>query len=140
MNMRTLTLLLIGMLALPSPAWAIEGLSGSTWGMFLYEMRSGGPSGVSALGWIRLGIDWRKRDDYTLSTFAQIDWRFQSNREGNEFFNAFGPTVGLSIEKKPFRFGLGYKWERYPERDFTDNRAIAFIEWYHGWDLMKKGN
>ena len=122
------TLFILGMV--PSFAWAIEGFSGAMWGIGIYDTLE---PNTKTLGFIRQGIDWVYVYDTKISTYTQFRYRFE--REESTFFDAYGPSLGISGKNGPFRFGLEYLWERFPKRDKNNNEARLFIEYYIGWDL-----
>ena len=112
-------------------AHAIEGLSGSTWGTVLQNFND---DRFQTLGNLNQGIDWIERRGYRFSTYASLRWRYQSN-EG-QFFNVWGPALGVAMKKKLFRFGAEYYWERQQD-DNHEGRALIFADWYYDWDLLK---
>lgn len=113
----------------------IEGLSGSTWGQLTYETGDS-LSGPSAQGYIKQGIDWVNINSYKLNTFGSLQYRFRT--DNNDFYNAFGPALGLEIKKGPFNMGVQYFWERFNELGISDDKVQFFLNWWHGWDLLKK--
>jgi hypothetical protein len=112
-------------------AYAIEGLTGSTWGTVLYNF---GHDDLQTLGNLSQGIDWFEKRGYRFTTYAALRWRYQSN-EGLTF-NAWGPAVGAAVKKGNIRWGTEYFWER--KQDSNNNkRALVFVDWYYDWDLLK---
>ena len=119
----------------PDVSMGIEGLSGSTWGELTYE--SGATvSGPSAQGYIKQGIDWVSINHYKLDTFASLHYRFRT--DNNDYYNTFGPALGVEIQKGPFNLGVQYFWERFTELHRSDDQVQFFINWWHGWVLLKK--
>lgn len=113
----------------------IEGLSGSTWGELTYE--SGDTfSGPTAQGYFRQGIDWVSIKQYKLDTFAALHYRFRT--DNSDYYNTFGPALGVEIKKGPVNVGVQYYWERFTELQRSNNQLQFFMSWWHGWDLMKK--
>ncbi|HAS17083.1 MAG: hypothetical protein A2035_03060 [Nitrospirae bacterium GWA2_42_11] len=119
----------------PDVSMGIEGLSGSTWGQVTYE--SGDTiSGPSAQGYIKQGIDWITIKHYQLDSFASLHYRFRT--DNNEYFNTFGPALGIEIKKGPVNIGVQYFWERFTELQESDEQLQFFVNWWYGWDLLKK--
>ncbi len=121
--------------SVPDVSMGIEGLSGSTWGQLTYE--SGDSlSGPSAQGYIKQGIDWVNINSYTLNTFGSLNYRFRT--DNNDYYNAYGPALGMEIKKGPFNIGVQYFWESFNELHKSNNQLQVFVNWWHGWDLLKK--
>lgn len=118
--------------AWPAASWAIEGFSGSLWGIGVYEALEQNPR---ALGQLRQGIDWFRIYDAKFTTYAQFRYRFED--EESEFFDAYGPSLGLHLKRGPFRLGWEYEWERFPGRNRSETNSQFFLEWWYGWDLKK---
>ncbi len=116
-------------------AYEIEGLPGSVWGQASYERAD--IAGPGVLGFVNQGIDWITiPGDLTVNTFAELRYRFRENNK--EFFNAYGPAVGLELRRSPFHLGVSYYWERYPEVQETSNRVQFYLSWYYDWDLKRR--
>ncbi len=118
-------------------AWGyeIEGFPGAVWGQASYE--SADISGPGVLGYVNQGIDWvTLPGDLTVNTFAELRYRFRENNK--EFFNAYGPAVGLELRRSPWHLGVDYYWERYPELEETSNRLQFYLSWYYDWDLKRR--
>ena len=119
---------------LGSPAFAIEGLPGSTWGHAAYEKSD--IAGPGIMGYVNQGIDWVKLPgDLTLNTFAELRYRLRENNK--EFYNAYGPAVGVELQRSPIHFGIDYYWEQYPELKETSDRLQFYVRWYYDWDLKR---
>jgi hypothetical protein len=117
-----------------TPAFAIEGLPGSTWGHAAYEKSD--IAGPGIMGYVNQGIDWvTLPGDLTLNTFAELRYRLRQNNK--EFFNAYGPALGVELRHSPFRVGVDYYWEQYPELKETSNRLQLYLSWYYDWDLKR---
>jgi len=117
-------------------AWGldIEGLPGSTWGHASYEKAD--IAGPGVLGYVNQGVDWiTLPGELTLNTFAELRYRFREDNK--EFFNAYGPAIGVELRRSPWHFGMDYYWERYPELSETSNRLQFYVSWFHDWDLMR---
>jgi len=126
--------LLIGTL-IPDVSMGIEGLSGSSWGELTYE--SGDSlSGPSAQGYIKQGVDWITIHHYQLDTFAALHYRFRT--DNSDYYNAFGPALGMELKKGPVNIGVQYYWERFTELHRSNNQLQVFVRWWYGWDLLKK--
>ena len=113
-------------------AGAIEGFSGSTWGTVFHEAAE---DETFALGNISQGIDWLSYKGFRLTTFAQFRYRFQSPR--GETFNAYGPSLGISVEKWGLELGTEYIWQYRDTTQSIEDGPRIFLEWYYGWDLKK---
>ena len=131
LQMRIVALLVV-LLALGSPSlsWAIEGFSGSYWGIGIYDSLEENPK---TLGSIRQGIDWFRVYDTEFSTYAKFRYRFQ--RVEAEFNDAYGPALGFFFKRGPFRLGWEYVWERQPGKNETDTKANVYLDWYFAWDI-----
>ena len=116
--------------AAPVASWAIEGFSGSMWGIGIYETTEDNPK---TLGSIRQGIDWFKVYDTEFSTYGKFRYRFEDKEA--EFFDAYGPALGVSLKRGNIRLGLEHRWERQPRRDKSTSSSDLYLEWYFGWDL-----
>lgn len=118
-----------------SPVFAIEGFPGSTWGRASYE--KSGIAGPSIMGYVNQGIDWvTLPGDLTVNTFAELRYRLRENNK--EFFNAYGPAIGIELQRSPFHLGVDYYWEQYPELQETSNRVQLYLSWYYDWDLKRR--
>lgn len=117
-------------------AWAfdIEGLPGSTWGQASYEKAD--IAGPGVIGYVNQGIDWITLPGaLTVNTFAEIRYRFRENNK--EFYNAYGPVVGMELRHSPWHLGVDYYWEQYSELQEHSNRFQFYLSWYHDWDLKR---
>lgn len=123
-------LVLFWVVGSPGLSWAIEGYSGSYWGIVRYDALEENPK---ALGSIRQGIDWFRIYDTEFSTYAKFRYRFE--RVEAEFNDAYGPALGFFFKRGPFRLGWEYVWERLPGRDMTDTKSAVYLDWYFAWDL-----
>lgn len=122
-------------LARPVAVAAIEGLPGSTWGQLTHDVDE--LTGSSAMGYINQGVDWVTLPGaITLNTYAEFRYRFRE--ENNDFFNSYGPAVGVELRKHVFKLGLDYYWERFPEVTETSNKLQYYLNWYYGWDLKRE--
>ena len=119
------------LLAIPVGSQAIEGLSGSFWGIGVYETQE---ENYQTLGSIRQGIDWFKVYKLKFSTYAKFRYRFEVD-EGAEFFNSYGPAFGASVSRSGVRLGVEYQKERNPNLGETKRDTDIYLEWYFGWDL-----
>jgi hypothetical protein len=129
---RWAAVLVVGAVVLwATPAFAIEGLTGSTWGTVIQNFND---DRFQTLGYLNQGIDWFEKEGYRLNTYGALRWRFQSNQ--GSYFNAWGPALGVSVKKSFFRFGAEYYWE-WSESDNHNGRALIYGDWYYDWDLMK---
>jgi hypothetical protein len=119
----------------PALGFDIEGLPGSTWGQASYEKAD--IAGPGVLGYANQGIDWTTLPgELTLNTFAELRYRFRENNK--QFYNAYGPVIGVELRRSPWHIGMDYYWERYPELSETSNRLQFYVSWFHDWDLKKR--
>ena len=115
------------------PATAIEGLPGSTWGRASYDAT--GLTGSGFNGWINQGIDWVKLPgDIIFNTY--IEYRYKAREKQDDYYNVYGPAIGLELKKSDFRLGMDYYWEKYPvinqnSESFKDDR-----HWGNGFDAI----
>jgi len=131
----TAALVLTGTLGL-GMSWAvdIEALPGSTWGQATYEAT--GLTGPGVQGFVNQGIDWvTLPGKLTLNTFAELRYRVRENNKN--FYNTYGPAVGVEFRRKPFHLGVDYYWERFPELSDSSNRLGYYLSWYYDWDLKR---
>ena len=116
------------------PSFAIEGLPGSTWGEVSHDVDS--LVGNGSMGFLNQGIDWViLPGGMTLNTFAEFRYRLRSRN--NDFYNAYGPLVGMELKKSIFGLGADYHWERFPELSETDAKFQFYLRWYYNWDLKR---
>jgi len=124
--------ILLSCLFAPAAASAIEGYPGSSWGLVSYDVDS--LVGSGAMGWVNQGIDWVKLPGgLMLNTFTEFRYRFRTDNA--QYYNAYGPAVGLELRKSPFHLGIDYYWERYPELGQNDNKFQFYLTYYFEWDL-----
>jgi hypothetical protein len=113
-------------------AHAIEGYSGSTWGTVYHEAAV---NETFSLMNIYQGIDWLNYKGYRLNTFVQFRYRYLTP-EG-EFFNAYGPSLGISVKKWGVELGTEYIWQVRDDTPGIVDGPRVYLEWYYGWDLKK---
>ena len=113
-------------------AHAIEGFSGSTWGTVFHEAAE---DETFILSNINQGIDWFNYKGLRLVTFAQFRYRYLT--PGGEFFNAYGPSLGISVRKWGVELGTEYIWQYRDDSQGIVEGPRVFLEWYYGWDLKK---
>ncbi len=108
------------------------GLPGSTWGQVTHDVDD--LVGTGTMGYINQGIDWTKLPgDITFNTFAEFRYRFRGRNK--EFYNAYSEAVGLEFKRSPFRLGMDYVWERFPNLEEGSHKVQYYLSWYQGWDL-----
>lgn len=138
-NMKRVVLTAISTVML-SAGWSgsasgIEAFPGSAWGRASYEQAD--IAGPGVLGYFNQGVDWiTLPGELTLNTFAELRYRFRENNK--EFYNAYGPAIGMELRRAPWHVGVDYYWERYPELNETSNRLQIYVSWYHDWDLRRR--
>jgi len=124
-------------LSLPVRALSIEGFSGSTWGKGSYDIDT--LVGAGGMGYVNQGIDWATLPGgIDLNTFAEF--RYMLRTKNNDFYNAYGPALGIELRKSPFNLGADYYWERFPGLDETDAKFQFYLTWYYDWDLKRLKN
>ena len=127
-------LVFILILSLPVRALSIEGFSGSTWDTATHDFDSLVGSGLQ--GYVNQGIDWTTLPGgIGLNTFAEFRYRIRS--ENTDFYNAYGPALGIEFRKSPFKLGVDYYWERFPGLDETDAKFQVYLTVYYDWDLKR---
>ena len=115
-------------------ALPVEGFSGSTWDIFSHDFDS--LVGSGAQGYLNQGIDWTTLPGgITFNTFAEFRYRLRT--ENNDFYNAYGPALGIEFRRHIFKLGVDYYWERFPGLNEWDNKFQIYLTWYFDWDLMK---
>ena len=118
----------------PTLALDIQGLPGSTWGQASHDFDSLVGSGV--LGYVNQGIDWTTLPGgITFNTFAEFRYRLRT--ENNDFYNAYGPALGIEFKKSIFKLGADYYWEHFPGLSETDAKFQIYLTWYFDWDLKQ---
>jgi hypothetical protein len=136
-----MTLLLLSFVLAASPAAAIEGFRGSTWGEARQELPQSGDSNLLLQGWIRQGVDWAKWGNLTLNTYATL--RYEVDTRGYDYNNSVGPGLGVSLEAYSPKgatgsLGVEYIWDRYTTFDESAQKVVVYANWYGWWDLKKK--
>jgi len=112
----------------------IEGFSGSTWGRAVYDTT--GLTGSGFNGWINQGIDWVKLPgDIIFNTY--IEYRYKAREKQDDYYNVYGPAIGLELKKSVFRLGMDYYWEKYPVINQNSESFEIYLTWYYNWDLKK---
>jgi len=112
----------------------IQGYPGSTWGNISHDLDR--LVGTGAMGYVNQGIDWvTLPGEITFNTFAEFRYRFRNENE--EFYNAYSEAVGLEFKRSPFRLGMDYVWERFPEAGEGSDKVQYYLAWYYDWDLKR---
>jgi hypothetical protein len=122
------------------PAQAIEGLPGSTWGTVTDSFHGKGLSlGEGGMGWINQGIDWvTLPGGITFDTYAE--YRYRHRAQNKQYYDSWGPALGLEFKVSFLRLGIDYYWQKYPywpggvQR--SNNREF-YLTGYYQWDLNK---
>ena len=111
------------------------GYPGSTWGQLTHDVDT--LVGSGAMGYVNQGIDWWVLPGgITFNTFVEGRYRLRS--ENKEFYNAYSGATGLELKRTPFRLGMNYLWERFPEAGEQSNKLQYYLAWYFEWDLKQK--
>ncbi|MEO2055416.1 MAG: hypothetical protein ABGX83_09035 [Nitrospira sp.] len=112
--------------------YPVKGLPGSTWGRFSHDEDS--LVGTGSMGYLNQGIDWVVfPGGVTFNTFVEFRWRVRDRNK--RFYNTHSHAVGLEFRKSPFRVGVSYLKEKFPEINETSNKVQYFMTWFHGWNL-----
>jgi len=141
-----IVLLAVLWLVLPSPASAIDGFPGSTWGDLHWESPHPGENDVVLSGWVRQGIGWKRWEiggdmSLTLDTYATV--RYYADTHGFDWFNYFGPGGGVSLDlSAPHGPSVSAGAEYIHQMNFRSSTerpyAALYLNWYHWWDLHEK--
>jgi hypothetical protein len=139
--MRHLILMIFGIFTIVVPvsraeAYDIVGFPGSTWGQVTHDFDD--LVGTGSIAYINQGVDWVVLPGgITLNTYAEFRYRLRTKND--DFYDAYGPDVGLELRRSPFRLGIDYYWQRYPELSQSSDAVQYYLSWYYDWDLMPKG-
>ena len=107
----------------------------STWGRLNYDLQ--GIEGSGSQGWIKQGADWFSLGrGWMFDTYAAYNWRLRT--KSRNYYNAFGPSLGVEASKSPVKVGLEYLWQRFPQDHVSTRTFNLYLTWYFGWDLKKK--
>ncbi len=110
----------------------VLGFPTTTWGHASQEFNN--LEGTGTQGWISQGINWiRLPQNIILTTQATYHWRVRTKNQ--EFYNSHGPGLGVELGRNPLKFGVGYRWQRFPERKRTTGAWRIYLTWYLDWDL-----
>lgn len=122
-------------LTVPSYAYELKGLPGSTWGQVAHDLR--GFTGTGLSGYVNQGVYWFDLPaDIPFTTFAE--YRFRTRSKERLYFNATGPAVGIELKKSVFKFGAETYWERMGSlNEKTENHQL-YLNWYHDWYTYTK--
>ncbi|MFQ5579903.1 MAG: hypothetical protein ACE5FZ_04765 [Nitrospiria bacterium] len=116
-------------------ALEFNSLPGSTWGRFSHDEDR--LVGTGSMGFLNQGVDWTTLPGgVVVNTFVEFRWRVRD--QNNRFYNAYSHALGLEFRKPPFRFGVNYLWERFPEITESSNKLQYFTTWFYSWDLNRK--
>ncbi|MBI4056241.1 MAG: hypothetical protein HY399_01685 [Elusimicrobia bacterium] len=113
-----------------------EAFPGSSWGWFARDLEGNPLVGTSAQGYVNQGIDWKTfPHGVVFNTFAEFRYRVRSRN--NDFYNAYGPALGLEFRKSFLHLGMDYYWQKFPELHESSNKLQFYLSGYYGWDLKK---
>jgi len=124
-------LVVVAVVLWATPAHAIVGLSGSTWGTAIQNFND---DRLQTLGYVNQGIDWFEKEGFKLNTYVQLRWQYQAHQ--GLYYNEWGPSLGIAVKKSFFRAGVEYYWEQV-QWDEHHSHALVFVDWYYDWDLLK---
>ena len=107
----------------------------SSWGRLNYDLQ--GIEGSGSQGWVKQGADWFSVGrGWMFDTYAAYNWRLRT--KSRNYYNAFGPSLGVECSKSPAKIGLEYLWQRFPQDRISTRTFNLYLTWYYGWDLKKK--
>ena len=107
----------------------------SSWGRLNYDLQ--GIEGSGSQGWVKQGADWFTLGrGWMLNTYAEYNWRLRT--KSRNYYNAFGPSIGIECSKTPVKIGLEYLWQKFPEDHISTRTFDLYLNWYFGWNLKKK--
>ena len=119
------------------PSWGEHRALGapfSTWGRLQYDLND--VEGYGSMGWVQQGLDWFKLPGGVLfETFAAFRWRERSRNE--QYYDMFGPAVGIDLIRGPLDLDVEYTWRRYPDIPQSVDGPQLVLTWYFDWDLKK---
>jgi hypothetical protein len=128
--------------AAPSPARAVEGFPGSTWGDLYWELPSPGEADLVLEGWVRQGVAWKRwpigAARLVLQTYGTLRYKWDSL--GLDWNNHLGPGAGVAVDLTAPRFpivtvGLEAVHQWNTRSSSTAPYAALFTDWYHAWDV-----
>lgn len=107
----------------------------STWGRLNYDLH--GAEGSGSQGWVKQGADWFGLGrGWTFETYAAYNWRLRT--KSRNYYNAFGPSLGLECYRKAVKIGFEYLWQRFPQDHISARSLNLYLNWYYGWNLKGK--
>lgn len=114
---------------------SIEGLPGFTWGGIAQDLKR--DTGTKGTLTVNQGIEWVKLPgDIIFSTFAEYGYR--NRTRDNLYYYARSKTLGLELERSPFKLGTKYSWVISPEQDKTDLIKSLYLRGYQEWYKFMK--
>ena len=107
----------------------------STWGSLNYDLH--GAEGSGSQGWVKQGADWFTLGrGWTFNTYAAYNWRVRT--KSRNYYNAYGPSLGLECARSGVKVGLEYLWQRFPADHISTRTLNLYLNWFYGWNLKKK--
>jgi hypothetical protein len=107
----------------------------STWGKLTYDLH--GVEGSGSQGWVKQALDlFLLGRGWKVNTFASYNWRLRSRNK--KYYDAIGPSVGLSCFSRRLNAELEYSWQRFPELHRSTKHLNFSLNWYYNWNLKKK--
>lgn len=120
---------------MPAAAFEIEGLPGATWGNVSRE--NNGLNSANGMGWINQGIDWLKLPgDVVLNTY--VEYRYRGRSKEKDYYNTYGPAVGIELKKSYFTLGAEYYREKFPDLPDTSHNRRLYGTWYYDWNVKSE--
>lgn len=115
-------------------SWQIpmQALSGFTYGRLNKDFNNIG--GLDISGVVNQGIDWfTLPGNLTFNTYGEF--RFNYRTVNGTFYNAYGPAVGMELQRKPLKIGMDFYLENDPDLHQTVQKATIYLRWYFDWNL-----
>jgi hypothetical protein len=136
---------LVFCLALPSSVRALEGLPGSTWGDFHWELPDDGRDNLILEGWVRQGMAWKKWQKNTASLLltTYITARYKWDSRGYDWNNYLGPGIGTALElynpEGPLlSWGVEHIYQMNYRSGGEDPYTALYMNWYDWWGFTSK--
>jgi len=137
-------LLTVVWLAFPSPAPAIEGLPGSTWGTIYEDLPHPGTNDTILNGWVRQGIAWKKWGEgdtkLVLDTYGTVRYYWDSRRF--DWYSDIGPGGGVSLDLSTphgplISLGAEYIYQINYVSHTNQPYTNLYLNWYHWWNIRE---
>jgi len=111
-------------------------LSGSTWGRVRHELDRTEYTTVQFN--INQGVDWfTLPGDINFNTYFEP--RFSYRSRDADYYNSLGPSIGMELQRSPFKLGTDFYREYFTERHVWESTWRLYFNWYYNWDLKNLG-